>query len=226
MIASNRSLDYITNMRKEITDLDRYLESLRPQQSPVLRVIEENLKADGKWGINIGLMEGLILQWMIQSHKVQRILEIGTQYGYSTQWMVEALPSNGSLVTLEKDITHYEKARQFIKDERVEIIHGDAEKTLDSLASREPFDFVFIDANKKAYPTYLKYAERYVKKGGLIVGDNTLLFGHVVKDKPGDDISEELWKGMREFNASIFSNSNLVPCFLPTPEGLTVAYKK
>lgn len=212
-------------MRTEITQLDHYLESLHPQLSPHLMHIASALKADGKWGINIGLMEGLILQWLIKSHKVKRILEIGTQYGYSTQWMLEALPADGKIITLEKDPEHHKKAQTLITDSRVQFMVGDAVAILSELESEAPFDFIFIDANKKAYPTYLKYAEKYLKPGGFLAGDNTLLFGHVVKSEPDKDTPKEMWSAMREFNQSIFSNKSFAPCLLPTPEGLTLALK-
>jgi predicted O-methyltransferase YrrM len=212
-------------MRKEITDLDRYLESLHTSCSQVLPTIEKALKEDGKWGINIGLMEGLILQWLIKSHKVVKILEIGTQYGYSTQWMLEALPPSGQIITLEKDPGHYAKARSFITDSRVEFKLGDAEQILPQLEKQAPFDFIFIDANKKSYPFYLKWAEKYLRSGGFLAGDNSLLFGHALKNTPDEDTPVELWTAMREFNKSIFTNKNFIPCFIPTPEGLTLACK-
>jgi predicted O-methyltransferase YrrM len=212
-------------MRKEITDLDRYLENLHPSTSSILPLIEKALKEDGKWGINIGLLEGLILQFLIKSHRVAKILEIGTQYGYSTQWMLEALPENGQIITLEKDPGHHAKAQSLIKDPRVTFKLGDAQEILPQLENLAPFDFVFIDANKKSYPHYLHWAEKYLKSGGLLVGDNTLLFGHVLKDQADDKTPTELWKAMREFNRAIFENKNFVPCFIPTTEGLTLACK-
>jgi predicted O-methyltransferase YrrM len=212
-------------MRKEITEFDRYLESLHQHSSVHLKVIEEALKEDGKWGINIGLVEGLIIQWMIKSQKVSKVLEIGTQYGYSTQWMLEALPQNGKIVTLEKDPAHHAKAQSLIKDPRVKFMLGDGKVLMPQLESEAPFDLIFIDANKKSYPIYLQWAEKLLKKGGLIIGDNTLLFGQVVKEKPDANTSEDLWAAMREFNKAIFSNPHFAPCFIPTSEGLTLAYK-
>ena len=212
-------------MRTEITQLDRYLESLHPHQSPELQRIAATLKEDGKWGINIGIVEGLIIQWLMKSHKVKRVLEIGTQYGYSTQWMLEALPLDGKIITIEKDPDHHLKAQSLIADPRVQFMVGDAQNILAELENEAPFDFVFIDANKKAYPTYLKFAEKYLRSGGFLAGDNSLLFGHVLNEQPSEDINKNMWGAMRDFNKNIFSNSNFVPCFIPTPEGLTLALK-
>lgn len=213
-------------MRPADDQIQKYVESLLPQKSSILQKISDELKQDNKWGINIGSVEGALLQFFIRSFKVKKILEIGTQYGYSTQWMLEALPHEGRIVTLEKDPAHFEKAKTFIHDSRVEFHLGDAVEILAGFSSQDPFDMIFIDANKKAYPEYLKWAVSFVRSGGLIVGDNTFLFGSVFKETPPETQSPGLWKAMRAFNQSIFENKEFYTCIIPTAEGLTVAIKK
>jgi predicted O-methyltransferase YrrM len=138
-------------MRSSNDIIAQYVESLNAPRSKELLAIAERLKKDGKWGINIGAVEAAILQFLIKSHGVKNILEIGTQYGYSTQWMLEALPSDGTIVSLEKDPDHHQVAKTLITDERVTFLLGDAEVTLNQLNSKA-FDLIFIDANKKSYP--------------------------------------------------------------------------
>jgi len=213
-------------MREAGDQIQKYVESLIPQKSSVRQKIADELVKDGKWGINIGSVEGAILQFLVRAFKVKKILEIGTQYGYSTQWMLEALPADGSIVTLEKDPAHHAKARSLVQDARVEFLLGDAVEVLPTVAARAPFDLVFIDANKKAYPEYLSWAEKFTKSGSLIVGDNTFLFGGVLQDTPPADGNAGLWRAMRDFNKNIFDNSQFVSCLIPTAEGLTVAMRK
>lgn len=211
-------------MRSSNDLIANYIQSLKGELSPELKKIGEQLVQDKKWGINIGSGEGHILQFLIRSFKVKNILEIGTQYGYSTQWMLEALPPEGSICTLEKDEAHHAMAKSLVCDPRVTFMVGDAVEILQSLDGRK-FDLIFIDANKKAYPVYLDWALKHVPSGGLIVGDNTFLFGQVYAEEP-DPQKNDLRKAMHEFNQRLLSDPQFFSCLLPTSEGLTIAIKK
>lgn len=212
-------------MRSSNDLISNYIQSLQKPRSRALLAIEEQLRQDDKWGINIGAIEGQILQFLIQSHGVRSVLEIGTQYGYSTQWMLEALPAEGRLISLEKDPEHHRWASSFIKDSRAQFLLGDARDLLKSLGA-EKFDLIFIDANKKAYPEYLAWAEHHVASRGLIVGDNTFLFGEVFQNEAPEGSQRGLWQAMRLFNERLLQNPDFNACILPTAEGLTVAVKK
>lgn len=213
-------------MRTANDDIQIYVESLMASPSPALTEIANRLQADGKWGINIGAVEARLMQFFIRAFKVKKILEVGTQYGYSTQWMVEALPADGSIVTLEKDEAHHQMARQLVTDPRVEFVLGDATETMAAQASKAPFDLIFIDANKKAYPEYLSLADGLLAPGGILVGDNTFLFGTVLNSEPPPNKSSSQWQAMRNFNKAIFDKEGYVSCIVPTGEGMTVAFKK
>lgn len=212
-------------MRSSNDIIAEYVESLSAPRSTAIVKIAERLKNDGKWGINIGSVEAAILQFLIKSHGIKNILEIGTQYGYSTQWMLEVLPADGKIISLEKDPDHHQMAKTLVVDSRVTFLLGDAEETLMTLDSHM-FDLVFIDANKKSYPEYLTWAESHVRSGGLIIGDNTFLFGQVYAPEPQDPQKKGLWTAMRQFNERIFKNPEFITCMIPTSEGLTVAIKK
>ncbi len=212
-------------MRSSNDLLSNYLQSLQRPCSPTLSAIEKQLRADDKWGINIGSVEGQNLQFLIKTHRVRNILEIGTQYGYSTQWMLEALPSEGTLTSLEKDPEHHRQASTFIQDPRARFLLGDARELLKTLGSQN-YDLIFIDANKKAYPEYLAWAETHVSSGGLIIGDNTFLFGEVFYNDAPEGSQRGLWQAMRLFNERLMQNPQFEACIVPTAEGLTVAVKK
>jgi predicted O-methyltransferase YrrM len=212
-------------MRSSTDSLSEYVKSLQKPLSETLLKIEARLRQDDKWGINIGAVEGQILQFLIKTYQIKNILEIGTQYGYSTQWMLEALPSEGKLLSLEKDPEHHQVAKSFVVDPRAQFLLGDAAELLKSLNDKE-YDLIFIDANKKAYPEYLKWAETHVSTGGLIIGDNTFLFGQVFENEPADPQKKGMWQAMRLFNERLFANPNFETCILPTAEGLTVARRK
>jgi caffeoyl-CoA O-methyltransferase len=212
-------------MRTSEDQIANYVQSLKGDLSPALQKIGDQLRKDKKWGINIGSVEGQILQFLIRSFNCKKILEVGTQYGYSTQWMLEALPSDGSILTLEKDEAHHATAKMLVQDSRVNFLLGDAVEMLQSLGN-ETFDLIFIDANKKAYPVYLEWALNHVKSGGMIIGDNTFLFGQVYAEEPADPQKRELRLAMRQFNEGLMQDPRFESCLIPTSEGLTIAKKK
>lgn len=212
-------------MRSSNDLISQYVESLQRPRSQVLQTIEKQLRQDDKWGINIGPVEGQILQFLIKTHRLRHVLEIGTQYGYSTQWMLEALPAQGTLISLEKDPEHHRLASSFVQDARARLLLGDARELLKTLDAQK-FDLIFIDANKKAYPEYLAWAESHVSSGGLIIGDNTFLFGDVFHSEAPEGSQRGLWQAMRLFNERLLQNPEFEACIVPTAEGLTVAVKK
>jgi len=116
----------------------------------------------------------------------QRILEIGTLGGYSTIWLARALPAGGRLVTLEVEPKHAQVAQANLDRaglaDVVEIRVGPAADSLALLQKEEvdPFDLIFIDADKKNIPSYLDWALKLAKVGTLIVTDNVVREGAIV----------------------------------------------
>lgn len=210
-------------MRDKTNYVDNYLVELTGPVDPAMGRIEEQLKKDDLLGINIGVTEGVILSFLVKAFNVRSILEIGTQYGYSTLWLLKNLPSHGTLVSIEKDSKHFSQAQENIKDPRCTLMHGDAKTILIEELKTAKFDLIFIDANKKAYPEYLKYAKEHINEGGLIIGDNTFMLGSVFKETTASKVDKSLTEAMRLFNKEIFTDSRFTSCILPTGEGLTVA---
>jgi predicted O-methyltransferase YrrM len=218
-------------MRKqEPSPRDIYVEDLYAPEDAALKSVRVRLQQAGRWGVNIGAAEGKLLQVLIHMIGARKIVEIGALYGYSGAWMARALPADARLWTIERDPTAATEARKTFADcgvaEKVTLLEGDASEKLHELAKDAPFDMVFIDANKSAYPEYLAWAELNVRKGGLIVADNTLLGGAVLANEKPGAMSAKQWNGMREFNKSIADSSRFASVLLPTVEGLTIAYRK
>jgi predicted O-methyltransferase YrrM len=127
----------------------------------------------GMW--NLSPDAGRFIHLLLQATVAKRVLEIGTSNGYSTLWIVDALEKTGGwLTTLEHDPKKVEMATENLEraelKERVEIIHGDARETIQTLEKR--FDFVFIDADKESYEHYLAHALKRVRPGAIIMADN------------------------------------------------------
>lgn len=177
-------------------------------------------------GISIHADEARLLQMLIKLAGIRRIVEIGTLGGYSALSMAAALPADGRIWTCEKDPARAALAKENTKAEaRITIIEGDAMKTLPTLSAEGPFDMVFIDADKLNYAQYLNWAEAHVRKGGLIVGDNTLLFGAVWMHERPPRVRDTALAAMRDFNLRLSDPEKYHGILLPTAEGMTIAMK-
>jgi predicted O-methyltransferase YrrM len=145
----------------------------------------------GMPAIEVAPNAGKMLKLLVQMSGARRVLEIGTLAGFSTIWMGRGLPADGTLVTCEYLPKHAEVAWANIDfaglGEKVEIRLGPALDTLAALADeeREPFDFIFIDADKENNGRYLDWAVRLGRPGATVVLDNTIWEGALLD--PGMD---------------------------------------
>ena len=140
--------------------------------------------------------------------------------------MAAALPQDGKLWTLEKDAARATLARtNTVHDTRITLIEGDARASLETLAAQGPFDMVFIDADKLNYEHYLDWAEAHVRKGGLVIGDNTLLFDAVWMAERPPRVRDTALAAMRAFNRRLADPQKYCGIMLPTAEGITIAQK-
>ncbi|MBW4690887.1 MAG: O-methyltransferase [Lyngbya sp. HA4199-MV5] len=155
--------------------------------------------------INVAPNQGKLLHILALSHGVNRILELGTLAGYSTIWLARALPADGKLITLEANPKHAEVAQANIDraglTNQVEIRLGAALETLPKLVAeeQEPFDLVFIDADKVNTAEYFSWALKLTRRGSVIITDNVVRKGGVIDaNSPDENI-----QGIRRFNAAL-----------------------
>jgi predicted O-methyltransferase YrrM len=147
-------------------------------------------------------VQGKLLMLLAQATGARHILEIGTLGGYSTIWLARALPEDGRLITLEYSPLHAEVARRNIDGAglggKVEVRVGRAQDTLRLLVeeSLEPFDLIFIDADKQGYPEYLKWSLQLSRSGTVIIADNVVRNGEVI----AEDVDDPIILGIRRFN--------------------------
>lgn len=182
--------------------------------------------ATGNDAIGILPEEGKLLQILIQLAGVKTIVEIGTLHGYSALWMQVALPPEGKIYTFEKDTARAATAEKNISSEKnITLIKGDARDMLQAIEHAAPFDMIFIDGDKLHYADYLDWAEKHIRKGGLIIGDNTLLFDSVWHDDPVERVRPAARAAMRAFNLRLSDPQKYTSLLLPTEEGLTIAIK-
>jgi predicted O-methyltransferase YrrM len=188
--------------QEQWTAVDRYITDLFVLPDPVLDAALEAATAAGLPPASVSPNEGKLLFLLAQIQRARTILEIGTLAGYSTIWLARALPADGHLITLEFNPVHAEVARANIAraglNAVVDVRVGRALDTLPLLAAEghEPFDLIFIDADKQSNPEYLDWALKLSRRGTLIIGDNVVRGGAVV-DAASSDPSVQ---GIRRFN--------------------------
>ena len=166
--------------------VDRYFsEQLSLSDAALDAAIAAN-KAAELPAIDVAANQGKLLQLLAKLAGARRILEIGTLGGYSTIWLARALPTDGRLITLEFNPKHAEIARANIEcaglTQTVEIRVGAALDALPKLQSEssEPFDLIFIDADKPNNSEYVRWALKLSRPGSLIIIDNVVRDGAVI----------------------------------------------
>lgn len=191
----------------------------------LLKIKQDALNANRP--ININPEDGKLLELLIKISKSKKILEIGTFYGYSTIWLARSIGNNGMIYTIEKDKESYEKAEQnFIEAKvmnKIQILKGRAEDILPMVT--EKFDMIFIDAEKSHYIEYLNLSEKYLKKGGIIVADNTLLSGAVYQAELPYRIRQSTKNSIMKFNKRLADSKKYTSILLPAEDGITIAIK-
>ncbi|MFE9094196.1 O-methyltransferase [Streptomyces sp. NPDC007264] len=166
-------------------DVDAYFTSLLCPTDEVLTAALRDSDAAGLPAISVAPNQGKLLQLLARLQGARRVLEIGTLGGYSTIWLGRALPEDGRLITLEYDAGHAEVARRNLARAGLEGITevrvGPALESLPKLAEerQEPFDLVFIDADKANNARYVEWALKLTRPGSLIVLDNVVRGGRV-----------------------------------------------
>lgn len=218
--------------RKQPGAAIEYIRSLYAVEDELLQEIRETFEKRGM-AIQVGAEEGKILHMLLKLHKAQKVVEVGTLGGYSAIWMARALPEHGHVHTVEHDPEHAELARAFIRrsdvKDKITVWEGKAESVLSRIADTVgAMDAIFIDADKISYPRYLDWAEAHLKPGGLVLADNTLLFGAVYLDSCPENgkVRPSAWEAMREFNARLADTKRFDAIMLPTEDGLSVALRK
>ncbi|MCL2216980.1 MAG: O-methyltransferase [Defluviitaleaceae bacterium] len=162
--------------------------------------------------------QGKFLYLLAKIKNAKRILEIGTLAGYSTIWLAKAIPDDGIVISLEYEEKHASLARKNIEyagfSDRVKIIQGDAADSLKKLIAEneEPFDMIFIDADKPGYPIYLELSLRLSKSGTLICGDNVVRDGELSNTASPD----ERVIGVRKFVEDLGKLANVESTALQT----------
>lgn len=172
--------------------VDDYFSEQLVGHDPVLEAATADAAAAGLPEIAVAPNQGKLLHLLALTQGARRILEVGTLGGYSAIWLGRALPQDGTLITLELDPKHAEVARGNLAraglGKVAQVRVGRAADSLAALVEEavEPFDLVFIDADKPSNPEYFRRALELTRPGSLIIVDNVVRGGRIADAESTD----------------------------------------
>lgn len=202
-------------------EINEYITNLFAREDDLLRELREDAASAGLPPISVPPETARLLQVLLRATGATNVLEIGTLGGYSAIWMARAMGKSGHILSLEIEPMHAAFARKYIERaglaDSVEVRVGPALEILPALDGQK-FDVVFLDADKEPLPTYLDWALRLLRPGGLVIADNTLRGGKVVN--PSADDAQ--LRGIREFNRKLAENPKVTGIVIPIGDGVAV----
>ena len=166
--------------------IDTFLEECLLPEDEALSTSRARSEQMGLVPHAVSPLQGAFLHILAKSVTAKRILEIGTLGGYSAIWLARALPKDGKMISLEIVPSNRAVALQNIADadlsDRIEVRLGPAGALLDDMIEdgEDPFDLIFIDADKSSFPDYWRKALRLSRVGTLIILDNVVRGGAVI----------------------------------------------
>ncbi len=169
----------------------RELDAVHPPPHPLLIELETRSVHAGV--PLVSRITGRFLATIVTAMQANRILEVGTGYGYSTLWMALAQPSAGRIWTIDPDASRTDVARfyfsQAAEDDNIEVFNTPALELLENFPHRN-LDVVFVAANKREYPDYLELVIPMLKLSGVVIFDDSLAmpeFAHRFLNHPALD---------------------------------------
>lgn len=204
--------------------LQAYLTTLVPPRDPELQAMEAY--ADEHDFPILGPVSGYYCYQLAILLKARSVFEMGSGYGYSTAWFARAVQENGG------GVVHHtvwdEKLSGMAKQHLAKLGFADliqyhlaeAVETLRNTAG--PFDIIFNDIDKEAYPTSLPLIKERLRPGGLLIIDNMIWHGQILDDNDHEKSTEAI----RRFTRAVTTDPDWIVSLAPLRDGLIVAYKK
>ena len=205
-------------------EIAKYLDSLVPERPAELAGMER-IAESTKFPI-IGPASGQLCYLVARMIGARRIFELGSGYGYSTAWFARAVRENGGgevhHVVWDDDLSA--RARKHIDrlgyTDLVRFHVGEAVDTLRHMGG--PFDLVFNDIDKHAYPASLPVIEAKLRPGGVLIVDNMLWSGRILDS--GDSSADT--NGVRELTRLLTTSPDWITSVIPIRDGVVVALRR
>ena len=203
-------------------DVEEYIYALLPERDPVVKEMEDYAE-EHRIPI-IGPAVARLLALLVQVTGAKRIFEMGSAIGYSTVWLARAAGTQGTVFYTDGDVEKAKRAEVYFRmagvAKRIDVGVGDALALVKK--ARGKFDLIFIDVDKQQYPAALQAALPKLRRGGLVIADNTLWSGKVARAAAQDDKDT---KGIQEFNRLVYMSKELYPVLIPLRDGVMVCHK-
>jgi predicted O-methyltransferase YrrM len=203
-------------------DVEQYLYQLLPAREAI--VTEMEAYAEERRVPIIGPAVARLLSLLVQISGAKRIFEMGSAIGYSTIWLAGAVGPKGKVFYTDGDPANAQRAQVYFRmaglKQRIVVKVGNAMEMLKKTPGK--FDMIFIDVDKHQYPEALRVALPKLRRGGLLITDNTLWSGKAARPAAADDANT---KGVQEFNRLVYASKELYPVLSPLRDGVTVCRK-
>jgi predicted O-methyltransferase YrrM len=214
----------------QLTDsLHEYLLSVSLREPEILLRLREETARDRRARMQISPEQGQFMALLVRLIDARRCLEVGVFTGYSSLAVALSLPDDGRIVACDVNERWTSVARRYWAEARVahkvELRLAPALETLDAmLAAGEAgrFDFAFIDADKENYLGYYERVLELLRRGGVLLVDNTLWSGRVADPENAESDTVAL----RHFNEHVHCDERVDLSVLPMGDGLTLARKR
>jgi caffeoyl-CoA O-methyltransferase len=206
-------------------EIEAYAMAHSMPESPVCRALREETERTMEYAqMLVGPLEGAFLKMMAQLVGAKRVLEIGMFTGYSALCLAEAISDDGVVITCEVDEESAAVARRYFAQAscggKIEIRMGPALDTMRVLPG--PFDLIFIDADKINYPNYYRRALDLIASQGVILIDNVLWNGDVLKQPPLDEPTAAIL----ELNRTVSGDPRVNAVLVTIRDGVLVVRKR
>ena len=201
--------------------IEDYLHHLLPPREPVAAEMEA-LDEKNRFPI-VGPLVGNLLRELALIHHAERVLELGSGFGYSAYWFAKGLSKTGRVICTEGSADRIRQGVDFLRRagfaQQVEFRQGDA---LELIAQTEgPFDIIFCDIDKESYPEALSLSLPRLRPGGLFIADNVRWSGRVVSSSNDPDTV-----GIQTFNKALYAHPELTTTIIPLRDGVSVSLKR
>lgn len=189
-------------------------------------LIDETTKLGGISMMQIAPEQGAFMTLLTRLIGAKSAVEVGTFTGYSALCIARGLPDDGHLLCCDVSEEWTSVGRPYWEQagvaDRIELRIAPAVETLRALPHDETIDLAFVDADKGNYSVYYEELLARLRPNGVILVDNVLWGGNVVKDDPAD----ENRVAIRAFNDAVAADDRVDTVMLPLGDGLTLLRKR
>lgn len=218
MIVDERITAYINSLGRDLTpELTALEKEALEHQVPIIKKETQG-----------------VLRFLLRLQQPKRILEVGTAIGFSALFMSEYTKEDCKITTIEKVPMRLVEAvknlanEAFVHRDKVTLKQGEALEVLkDLVLANEKYDFVFLDAAKAQYMSFLPEIMKLMNPGGMLVTDNVLQDGTVINSRYSITRRDRtIHSRMREYLYTITHSEEFETVILPVGDGVSISYKR